>query len=185
MNHVKSKLLHQARKGKKKGLCPIFAKLSLGNKSTTITTGKLISKERWNSTSNLKGTLRLESEKIVQESLDIFKLNVERKMNELSKFGADVSLELLKTEFQGKTIPSKKTVGIISIIEKHNAYFKKKANAGDRAATSLQKYERAKTLLACFVSRQYGRDEMDAMEIDSAFVFNLESYLRYDSTQCH
>lgn len=170
----------KAEKAKKNGLCPIYAKVSLKNKSTTISTGKNILPERWQATDNLKGSLRLENEKIIRQSLDIFKLDVERKHNDLSKFGGDVSLELLKAELQGKGISE--SMGVISILAKHNVHFKKKANAGDRAPASLQKYERAKTLLENFLSTHYGKKELDISDIDSAFVYHLESFLRYDST---
>ncbi|MCW2120641.1 site-specific integrase [Flavobacterium sp. 7A] len=171
----------KADKANKSGLSPIYAKVILNNKSTTISTGKMISRERWQSTNNLRTSLRLENEKIIRNALEIFKLNLERRVNDLSKFGSEVSLEILKAGLRGKLPPKKKSVGIIEIIEKHNVYFKKKADAGDRAPASLQKYERAKTLLSTFLKKHYQKNEMDLNTIDEAFIFSLESFLRYDS----
>ncbi len=171
----------KADKANKSGLSPIFAKVTLNNKSTTLSTGKIISRERWQATNNLRNTLRLENEKIIRNALEIFKLDIERKVNEISKFGSEVSLDLLKAEIRGKVTPKKKSAGIIGIIEKHNEYFKKKTNAGDRAPASLQKYERSKTLLSTFLNKHYQTNERETSRIDDAFIFSLESFLRYDS----
>jgi hypothetical protein len=40
------------------GECPIYAKISFRGKSITMSKGKRISKERWNSTSNLRGPIK-------------------------------------------------------------------------------------------------------------------------------
>ena len=168
-------------KANKNGLSPIFAKVSLNNESTTISMGKVIARERWQTTNNLRNTLKLENEKVIRNALEIFKLDVERRVNDLSKFSSEVSLASLKAELRGKVTPKEKSAGIIGIIEKHNEYFKKKMDAGDRAPASHQKYERAKTLLATFLLKQYKKSEMDVSAIDSAFIFSLESFLRYES----
>ena len=165
----------------KRGLSPIFAKIIYNTKSITMSTGKVISKERWQATNNMRNVLRQENEKVIRNSLDIFKLDIERRVNEKNKFGSVVCLDSLKAEMQGKANPKKKLAGIIAIIEKHNAHFKKKTDAGDRAAASLGKYERAKTLMANFLLKQYKTNEVDAGEIDGAFLFALESFLRYES----
>lgn len=171
----------KADKVNKSGLSPIFAKVSFHNKSTTMSTGKMMTRERWQATNNLRNNLRLEDEKVIRNALEIFKLDVERRVNDILKFGSQVSLDSLKAEIQGKSIPNKKAAGIIGIIEKHNVHFKKKTDTGDRAPASLQKYQRAQTLLGTFLLKHYQAAEMDVSEIDDAFVFSLESFLRYDS----
>lgn len=125
--------------------------------------------------------LKMEKEKVIKQALDIFQMNLEKKFNELVKIDPEVSLSLLKDEFQGKVKLKSKSISIIEVMQKHNNYFKRKVVAGERAAASLQKYERAKDLLAAFIYRQDSTKDIDAIDINSAFVYNLEEYLKYES----
>jgi hypothetical protein len=120
----------------------------------------------------------MKKEKVIKQELDIFQINIEKKFNELQKIDPEVSLSLLKNEFQGKVKLKAKSISIIEVMQKHAAFFKRKVTAGERAPASLQKYGRAKDLLVAFMRKQYG---IDAIEINSAFVYNLEEYLKYES----
>lgn len=171
----------KASKTTKDGESPIFAKITLPGQSTTVSTGKSISKERWQLTSNLRAPLRLEKEKIIKNALERFRMDVESRHSTLSQNGKYYNLEELKEALQGKSAPKRKTAGIIGIIEKHNTHFKKKTDAGDRAPASLQKYERSKGLLSTFLLKQYKVAEIDSCKIDGEFILELESFLRYDS----
>lgn len=171
----------KTEKANANGLSPIFAKISFQQKSITMSTGKLISKERWLFTKKLRSVLKMEKEKVIKQALDIFQMNLEKKFNELVKIDPEVSLSLLKDEFQGKVKLKSKSISIIEVMQKHNNYFKRKVVAGERAAASLQKYERAKDLLAAFIYKQYSTKDIDAIDINSAFVYNLEEYLKYES----
>ncbi|WP_426095821.1 phage integrase SAM-like domain-containing protein [Flavobacterium sp. DSR2-3-3] len=67
-------------------------------------------------------------------------------------------------------------------MDKHNAFFEKKVTAGKRSKASFQKYGRSKELLVNFMKQQYGVEDLHSNEISSAFVYNLESYLKYESS---
>ena len=171
----------KTEKANANGLSPIFAKISFKQKSITMSTGKLISKERWLFTKNLRSVLKMEKEKVIKQALDIFQINIEKKFNELQKIDPEVSLSLLKNEFQGKVKLKAKSISIIEVMQKHAAFFERKVTAGERAPASLQKYGRAKDLLVAFMRKQYGIDDIEAIEINSAFVYNLEEYLKCES----
>ena len=171
----------RTQKENKNGECPILAKISYRQKHVAMATGKSISVNRWESTNRLKNTLKIEKEKVIKNALDTFLLTVERKFHELVRIDPDVSLALLKREISGKTKIQTRAISIIEILEKHNTYFKKKVEAGDRASASWQKYERAKELLKTFMQKQYGIKDIDVTEIKSGFVHNLESFLTYES----
>lgn len=167
----------------KNGESPIFARLSFNNQRISISTGKNISKERWLFTNNLRNVLKLEKEKVIKSSLDLFQLNAEKKFNELFRIDPEVSLEGLKTRLSGKakTNDNSKQVTIIGILDRYNKYFKKKVIVGERSSASLQKYERSKELLLNFIKKSYGADDMSALEISNTFVYNLEEFLKYES----
>ncbi|MEZ7506083.1 phage integrase SAM-like domain-containing protein [Flavobacterium sp. Arc2] len=171
----------KAGKANKKGESPIFARISYNQQSITMTTGKSILKERWQFTKNLRTVLKLEKEKVLKHSLDLFQLNIEKKFNELAKVSSDISLVQLKNEFNGKITSPTKGVSIVEIIDKHNAYFEKKVTVGERSKASFQKYRRSRELLVNFIKQQYGVEDLSSNEISSSFVYNLESYLKYES----
>ena len=166
-------------KANKNGESPVFARISHNQQSIDISTSKRISKERWQFTNNLRNVLKIEKEKVLKHALDIFELNLEKKFNELTKIDPEISLTQLKNEFTGKT----KTEGtsILHLIETHNNYFQKKVNTDERSKASFQKYERSKELLTIFMKKQYGIQDILSNEISSAFIYNLESFLKYES----
>src|SRR3990167_401508 len=128
----------KAGKVNKMGESPIFARISLNEKSTTIATGKSISKERWQFTKNLRNVLKLEKEKVLKNSLDLIQLNIEKKFNELVRETSEVSLILLKNKLNGKTKIPTQGASILEIMETHNRYFKRKVAADERSKASLQ-----------------------------------------------
>jgi hypothetical protein len=146
-----------------------------------MTTGKSIIKERWLFTKNLRTVLKLEKEKVLKHSLDLFQLSIKKKFNELAKVSYDISLVQVKNEFNGKTTSQTKGANIVEIMDRHNTFFEKKVTAGERSKASFQKYGRCKELLVNFMKQQYGVEDLSSNEISSAFAYNLESYLKYVS----
>ena len=171
----------KASKTAKNGESPIFARITIPGQTITVSTGKSIAKERWQLTSNLRAALRLEKEKMIRNALDRFKMDIESRYSVLCQSAGSISLAELKGKVKGKASPKMKEAGMIGIMDKHNGHFKRKADAGDRAPASLQKYKRAKELLACFLQKHYKMEDMDASKVDGAFICELESFLRYDS----
>lgn len=162
------------------GESPIFAKITLGNQRTTMSTGKAISAERWNATQRLRAILKLEKEKVLKKSLELFQLNIEKKYNSLINVTDDVTIAMLKDEVSEVPKNSKK-VQLLDIFEKHNAEFVKRVNTGERSAASLQKYRRSAELLKNFIRKTYGVSNIDLDKINSAFIYNLETYLKFES----
>lgn len=162
------------------GESPIFAKITLGNQRTTMSTGKAISAERWNATQRLRAILKLEKEKVLKKSLELFQLNIEKKYNCLINVTDDVTIGMLKDEVS-KVPKNQKKVQLLDIFEKHNAEFVKRVNSGERSAASLQKYRRSAELLKNFIRKTYGVSNIDIDKINSAFIYNLETYLKFES----
>ncbi|QEE50654.1 hypothetical protein FUA48_14025 [Flavobacterium alkalisoli] len=160
---------------------PIFSKISYNNKSITLSTGKSISKERWQSTNKLRNVLKIEKEKVLKQSLDLYQLRIEKKFLELYKTDLNVSLIDLKKQIKGKPKLNIKSAGILEIFDKYNLSFKKRVAIGERAPASLQKYNRSKDLVKEFIKNKYNLNDYPVNEINGAFIYNLESFLKYDS----
>ncbi|MDR7209931.1 phage integrase SAM-like domain-containing protein [Flavobacterium piscis] len=172
----------KSEKADKNGECSIFARITYKTNRISLSTGKTISKERWVYTNNLRNLLRLEREKVLKNYLELYRLNVEKKFNYLFNIDPEVSLEMLKAELTGKSkIQTSKTT-INEVMNRHNKFFKKKVDAGERSAASLQKYKRSGELLTAFMKKHYTVEDMPVSEISNSFVYNLEEYLKYESS---
>ncbi|KIQ20142.1 hypothetical protein RT99_13715 [Flavobacterium sp. MEB061] len=68
-----------------KDTCFIFARISYKTKTISI------SKQRWVFTHNLRNVLKLEKEKVIKSSLDLFPLHAEKKFLELYKIDPNLS----------------------------------------------------------------------------------------------
>jgi site-specific recombinase XerD len=172
----------KSEKADKNGECSIFARITYKTNRVSLSTGKTISKERWIYTNNLRNLLRLEKEKVLKNYLGLYRLHVEKKFNHLFNIDPELSLEMLKAELTGKSkIQTSKTT-INEVMQRHNKFFKRKVDAGERSAASLQKYKRSGELLTAFMKKHYTVEDMPVSEISNSFVYNLEEYLKYESS---
>lgn len=166
-------------KVKLNGESPIFAKVTLQNKVLSFSTGKSISHERWTQTNRLNGSLKLEKERMLRLSLDLFKDKIEKGYYGLYRINDKTSLEELKQVITGKSVDN--TIFLLPLFEKHNVFFQLKVESNERSSASLQKYQRSKDLIASFINSKYGLKDIDVAKINSAFIYNLESFLKYES----
>jgi site-specific recombinase XerD len=178
---IKTFFYLKSDKNNSRGESPIYAKIRLHGKTSTLCTGKYILKDRWIFTDKLKKTLRLDNEKICRRYLDNIASKIERAYLELSKDNLNISLLEIKNKLNGKSTKSG-VIDIIKLFKIHNDYFKKKFEAGERSKASLQKYNRAKDLLSNYIKVKYRKTSFNINDIDNQFVYNLEEYLKYEST---
>jgi integrase len=167
-------------KVKSNGECPIYIKILFKNQSITISTGKYISEERWNQTDNLRRVLRQDKEKVIKDYLDLYVLKIEKIYNQLIKFQEDVSISEFKLMILGKH-PEDAIPSLVNLIDKHNQYFAKLVEVGERSKASLQKYMRVKELIQTFNVKKYGCKDIQVNKVNSAYIYNLESYLKFES----
>jgi site-specific recombinase XerD len=177
---VKTFIYIKKDKARSNGDCPIYIKVVFNQKSTTVSTGKYISEERWKQTDNLRKLLRQDKEKTLKEFLDLFLLNIEKIHNQIERYQEDITIKEFKNRILGKqeieTIPT-----LIKIIEEHNLHFSKLVAIGERSKASLQKYSRVKDLIKIFNNKTFGCDDIQIDKINSAYIYNLESYLKFES----
>lgn len=127
---------------------PIYLKIRYKGKSVTLSTGKSISKERWNATNKLRKPLKIDKEKNCKLAFGRVVEQIDKAYYQLGKTKENITVLDIKNKFTGKT-DEKKTNDILYLFEIHNMYFEKKVNNGERSKASLQKYKRAKNLLGC------------------------------------
>jgi integrase len=161
------------------GEAPIYAKLTLENETTVVSTGKNISLERWENTNKLRLNLRSEKEKVLKQSLELFQLKIEQIYFTLLKSNPDFSLNDVKNILKGNDLGSK--TFLLDIFKKHNEDFRRKVLINEKSKASLQKYNRSKDLIGAFLRKKYGKDDIEIEKVNNAFIYNLESYLKYES----
>ena len=167
-------------KAKHNGDCPLYIKVIYNRKSITIATGKYISEERWKQTDNLRRVLRLDKEKVLKEFLDLYVLKIGKIYNQLERENEKISIEDFKLKILGKELEQIKPC-LLDIIEVHNVHFSKLVAIGERSKASLQKYERVKELIRIFNLKTFGTETVIIEKINSSYIYNLESYLKFES----
>lgn len=168
-------------KQKSNGESAIYAKIKLQGKTSTLSTGKYIDKDRWEATNKLKNTLRVTDEKNTQTTLKLIESKIESIYLELVKVDANVTLNDIKNRLKGKQSKPYE-LDVLELFQKHNDYFKRRYEAGERTKASLQKYNRAKDLLSNFLYEKYRKKHFCITEIDNTFIYELEHFLKYEST---
>ncbi|RAR73865.1 site-specific integrase [Flavobacterium aciduliphilum] len=167
-------------KVKNSGECPIYFKILFKQQSITISTGKYISEERWVETDNLRRKLRVEKEKVLKEYLDLYVLKIEKIYNQIVKYQEDINISEFKLMILGKhkddAMPT-----LLDIIDKHNQYFAKLVDVSERSKASLQKYKRVRDLIETFNSKKYGFKDIQIEKVNSGYIYNLESFLKFES----
>lgn len=163
------------------GESAIYAKIKLQGKTSTLSTGKYINKDRWEATNKLRNTLRITSEKNSKTTLDLIETKIETIYLELVKLDSKVTLDDIKNQLKGKQAKPYE-MNVLELFQKHNDYFKRRYEAGERTKASLQKYNRAKDLLSNFLYEKYRKKHFCITEIDNTFIYELEHYLKYEST---
>ena len=94
--------------------------------------------------------------------------------------GNDITLEELKSHLKGINFKNDTTY-LLDLFEVHNQHFLKLVTIGERAKASYQKYERSKDLIRIFLKKKYGVTDIDINDVTSSFIYNLESFLKFES----
>jgi hypothetical protein len=58
----------------------------------------------------------------------------------------------------------------LKLFKKHNEYFKKKSDSGERSKALLQKYNRAKDLMTNYIKVKKGKTSFNILEINNQFI---------------
>ena len=172
-------------KAKANGESPIYLKIVVGRKSITVSTNKSISKERWDKTFHLNlSTLRPE-EKVMKEYFTVLAHKATNLYSDCIREHREINLLELKNELQGKPKEALNGASLLEIIDDHNTHFEKLVQIKERSPASLQKYRRVKQLIVEFNKKHLGKDDVSVAKIDGSYIYNLESYLKFDSTHNH
>jgi len=159
----------------------IYAKLKYKNTSTTFSSGKYISSNRWKATNCLKKTLKIKKEKAIQISLTNLLKEIENSYHQLLNGNNEFTAKEIKQNLRGE-LKSAKDYTFKEIAEYHHIHFKKKVDTGERSQGSIVKYERSKDLFLNFLTKKLNLQDIRISSISTNMIYDFESYLRYEST---
>ncbi len=162
------------------GELSIYCKIKYRNTITTMSTGKWISKKRWHSTNHLRNPLKIKREKTIKQYLNKIVREVDSACLHLSNTHDFFTASDIKNKITGKVKDINEAL-CSEVIELHNSNFEKKVNRGERAAASLQKYNRIKDLFKNYILKRYNKKDFLVKKIDNQFIYDFESYLLYES----
>lgn len=183
---LKFQFFIRAEKAKVNGECPIFVKIYLDRKkSFSLSVGKSISKERWEKTQRLRSAHLNPREKVIKEYFNLFEIKVTTLFSSYLREQKTFEVAEFKNELIGKPKDTLKGITLLGIIDLHNNHFEKLVKIEERSPASLQKYRRVKQLIIDFNKKHLGKDDVSVAKIDGAYIYNLESYLKFDSTHNH
>jgi integrase len=183
---LKFQFFIRAEKAKVNGECPIFVKIYLDRKkSFSLSVGKSISKERWEKTQRLRSAHLNPREKVIKEYFNLFEIKVTTLYSSYLREQKTIEVAEFKNELIGKPKDTLKGITLVGLIDLHNTHFEKLVKIEERSPASLQKYRRVKQLVIDFNKKHLGKDDVSVAKIDGAYIYNLESYLKFDSTHNH
>ena len=183
---LKFQFFIRTEKVKVNGECPIFVKINLDRKkSFTLSIGKCITKERWEKTNRLRSAHLNPREKVIKEYFNLFEIKVTSLYSSYLREQKPIEVDEFKSELVGKPKDTLKGITLAGLIDLHNTHFEKLVKIEERSPASLQKYRRVKQLVIDFNRKHLGKDDVPMSKIDGAYIYNLESYLKFDSTHNH
>jgi len=163
------------------GLCAIYGKLKLGSTSCTFSTGKYISKEKWEKTNHLRNAIRKDIDISLKEYIHSMSLELEKAYTQHIKT-VTTDKKITATDIKNLCFDTtvKKEITLLDLVNKHNNYFKMQVAKGDRADGSLEKYERMGEVLKEYLYNRYKVLDIEFDKIGSDFVFDLDHYIRFE-----
>jgi integrase len=181
MKKIKVNFYLKGDKKNQNGETAIYGKIYLGNQYSTFATSKYIQQERWSKTNSLRNAIRMDNEINLKNYLKALSDSIERKYNELIKNSTD-TIEItplyLKNYCFNQTPEHKIT--LLEVVQYHNDYFRKQVKKGERAASSLGKYERMGYVIIDYLKTKLKQKDIEYDKITRKFVFGLDEFLRFE-----
>lgn len=174
MKHKISILFHlNSSKASKKGLYPIYLRITINGARIELSTSKFVEKSKWNaSASKIKGTN--EEARLINSHLDILRSKVYETENWMINNNQDINAQTFKNKFLGV---EEKQRQLILIFEDHNKRMKELIGS-TFANNTFKKYETTLSHIKEFLKFQYNLNDISIKRVDIAFINDFDFFLR-------
>jgi site-specific recombinase XerD len=170
---------YQKNDKQRNGESAIYAKIKLGNTTSTMSTGKYLSSVRWKKTNMLLNAKRGGSELSLKNYIYEIPRNILDIYFRLSKETKNITARDLKNAYSGKTNNGVK-ITIIQLLNSYVTHFEKRVEKGDVSIRTLLKYEGVVKIFKEFLNKKYKLIDFPFEDIDSQFVYSFDDYLRFE-----
>lgn len=162
------------------GKLPIYCKIRYKNTVTTMSSGKWITKKRWQTTNHLRNPLKVKKEIAIKSVIDRIKEDINAAYLQLCSTQEFVTALDIKNKVTGK-VKDISEVLCSEVFDLHNKEFEKKVLRKERTEASLQKYNRVKILFENYINKRFNKKEYLVKKIDNQLIYDFDSFLRYES----
>lgn len=164
----------------KKGLVPIYMRITYSGKRAEISTMRKIQPSRWSTDGNqVKGSST--EAKLINRNLDIMKNKSYDIFQRLLDSGDDITSDIIKNIYLGNDELKK---DIIEMFEEHNSRMKKLVGK-DYSYRTLQRYETTKKHISSFILFNFKSKDYSVKNIDVKFINSFIYYLKTELDLSH
>ncbi|WP_010227393.1 site-specific integrase [Gillisia marina] len=164
----------------KKGLVPIYMRITYSGKRVEISTMRKIEPSRWSTDGNQVRGSSAEA-KMINRNLDIMKNKIYDIFQRILDSGDDITSEILKNVYLGNDELKK---DIIEMFDEHNSRMKKLVGK-DYSFRTLQRYNTTKKHISSFILFNFKRKDYPVMDIDTKFIHSFIYYLKTELDLSH
>lgn len=163
----------KSSKANKKGLIPIYLRITIDGVRIEISTSRYIEKSKWN---NAGGKLKGSSDeaRLLNSHLDILKTKVYETEKWMVNNNEEINAQTFKNKLLGIEEKQRK---LILIFEDHNKKMKELVGR-EYSINTYKKYETTLSHTKEFLKHQYSIKDISIKKVDIAFLNDFDFYLR-------
>lgn len=157
----------------KKGLSPIYLRITIDGKRESIGTGVFVELHQWDDTKQLViGDTPL----VINQNhlLNSLKGKITGIYTELLNAGIEITTSAITTKLNSKTTEN---ISLLSAVKLHNAYIKKRIGKETTQATYV-KYETLRSKLENYIAKEHNRKDPLLSELTQKFIVHFEIFLK-------
>jgi site-specific recombinase XerD len=159
-------------KADRKGLVPIYCRITYNGKRVEFSTNRKISPKRWSKTGYVKGTK--EDAREINEHLDSIRNKIYRAQTELTNNNELITAQILRNKVTGRD-EKKKT--LLEVFKYHNQQMEAKRDI-EFADATIKRYKTTYSHIKKFLQYQYQKDDIYLSQLNYAFIADLEHYFK-------
>jgi len=157
----------------RKGLSPLFMRITINGSKTEVSTGLHLTGKQWNvKTGLIKGNTAEVSE--MNKRIGLLRTEAFKVYHSLVEQQLTVTADLVKNRMLHQQTAHKT---ILEAIEYHNQILKRQVNINVTSST-LTKYEGLKRKTAAFIRHNQKREDCYLHELNHQFIIEFETYLK-------
>jgi len=162
----------------KKGLAPIYCRLTFNKSRKTFTTGLFVQPKYWNS--KKQKAFISDDNNYTNNQLSLIKNKINEAFLFLQVNEKSFDVDDIYSQFKGVKRAADRT--LLEVFELHNSRMQKLVGKSYVKDTHY-KFEVAKRHIANFISKNYKRKDFSLQKLDMKFILDFEYYLKSEENQ--